>query len=112
MRRARTLTAAGRVTLRPTTDHRRACRTCRRRLNPELRVEPLPRVADHRERQIDDMTAQLLVGGVEHHDLTDAGRLDLVVPPHHRLQMHVADWAPSEPPELQMNNFLRVRNPH
>jgi hypothetical protein len=56
------------------------------------------------------MWPEILGGRVEHDDLTHARRDDLVVPGLERPQVQVADRAPGEPPELQVDKPCRVRN--
>jgi AhpD family alkylhydroperoxidase len=72
------------------TGRRRGCRTCgrargcgwgsrRRCLHAELRVQALVRVDDHHERQASVVGQQFLSGRVEHDDIPDARRHDLLV---------------------------------
>jgi hypothetical protein len=82
----------------------------RRRADTELGIERLGRVTNHRERQLADVATQLLIGRVEHDDLTDTGVGDLVVPTHDRLQVDAADRAAGETPKLQMDDPVGVGN--
>jgi hypothetical protein len=54
--------------------------------------------------------SQLLIGRVEYDDLADTGGGDLVVSPHDRLQVDVADGAAGETPKLQMDEPIAIGN--
>jgi hypothetical protein len=64
-------------------------------------LQLLIRVRHHIERQITSVGPQFVRRGVKQHHLVNGGRRDLAVPGNHRLQMHTADWAAREAPELQ-----------
>ena len=75
----------------------------------EQGVQLAVRVRDRGEGKLALVGQHVLDRGVEHHDLADARRHDLVVPADHRAQVQVADGAAGETPELQVRQALAGR---
>jgi hypothetical protein len=73
-------------------------------------LQLLIRVRHHIERQITSVGPQFVRRGVKQHHLVNGGRRDLAVPGNHRLQMHTADWAAREAPELQVGQPVGIGN--
>src|SRR5713101_6549095 len=80
----------------------------KRRFHAKFFVEGLLRIANHHEGDILLVRADRLRGGVKDDHLLDARRFDLASTPAHLGNVRVADRTVHEPPELQMDESVRV----
>src|SRR5438132_9320496 len=79
-----------------------------RRFHAKFFVEGLLRIANEHERNILLVRPNRCSGGVKDDHLFDARRFDLASTPAQRGNVRVADRAVHEPPELQMDEAVRV----
>src|SRR5438128_2742102 len=80
----------------------------KRRFHAKFFVEGLLRIANQHEWNILLVRPDRLSGGVKDDHLIDARRFDLVSTPAQLGNVRVADRAVHEPPELQMDETVRV----
>src|SRR5437879_375026 len=80
----------------------------KRRFHAKFFVEGLLRIANQHEWNILLVRPDRLSGGVKDDHLFDARRFDLASTPAHLSNVRVADRAVHEPPELQVDETVRV----